>query len=557
MVERTLGRGGMATVYLAHDGELGRPVALKVLSESLAADPAFRARFLREARLMANLVHPNVVQVYDVGEDERGLSIVMEYVEGETLAAELSRRGRLPPAEAATIGIQICSALQAAHSERLVHRDVKPQNILRRTDGVVKLADFGIARSLAATSHTELGTVLGTAAYLSPERARGEPVTDAADLYSLGVVLYELLTGELPFRAASLSELVLRRELGELGPPGTLAVMPPALNDAVLACLAPRPEDRPRSAASVAHLLAAALEEPIAVPFADAAGLAAAEILPVEAVTALVRSEYAKRARMLGAARRRPLALPVFLVLLALGALLATALAGRAGSRPTATAHAAREALVTPKGALTTQTTTAVRSPPATPSESIAHARAAIIQAETTGQLDPGAGGDLVNRLDEIARSLSAGASQDAAHKIGDLAHQFGDLVRAGRLGGGALSGIAAPIERLAALVPILPPKRRHPTRALRTPRAHMATTASTGATKDRSVPGSGPPPRPRYGRRGRAVKGPVVVGGGAGVVVGGVVPEGIPAGAQPLFTRPLQVRPSSIVTVFEPAFVT
>src|SRR6267154_1074076 len=135
----------MATVYLAQDRMLDRPVALKVLAVHLAQDEESRQRFLREARLAARLVHPSVVQVYDVGEDERGPFIVMEYVEGTTLADELKSRGRLPAAEVVAIGIQLCSALEAAHAERLVHRDIKPQNVLRRPDGRVKLADFGIA----------------------------------------------------------------------------------------------------------------------------------------------------------------------------------------------------------------------------------------------------------------------------------------------------------------------------------------------------------------------------------------------------------------------------
>ncbi|HVH52010.1 MAG TPA: protein kinase, partial [Gaiellaceae bacterium] len=173
-VERKLGRGGMATVYLARDTVLDRPVALKVLAEHLADDDEFRERFLREARLAAKFVHPNVVQVYDADEDGRGPFIVMEYVDGHTLADELKRRGRLPPAEVVGIGIQVCAALEAAHEAGLVHRDIKPQNILLRPDGRVKIADFGIARSLEATRHTEIGTVLGTAAYLAPEQARGE-----------------------------------------------------------------------------------------------------------------------------------------------------------------------------------------------------------------------------------------------------------------------------------------------------------------------------------------------------------------------------------------------
>ena len=198
-------------------------------------------------------MHPNIVQIYDVGEDERGLYIVMEYVEGETLADELERRGRLPPEEVVAIGTQLCAALEAAHAAHLVHRDIKPQNVLRGRDGKVKLADFGIARSLALTSHTEVGTILGTAAYLSPEQARGEEVTTAADIYSLGVVLYELLTGQTPFEADTLPQLVLQREQGIMTPPRELVPeIPAALEAVVMRCLALRPEYRPASAAALA-----------------------------------------------------------------------------------------------------------------------------------------------------------------------------------------------------------------------------------------------------------------------------------------------------------------
>ncbi len=166
-VERTLGRGGMAVVYLAVDEELGRPVALKVLSGGLDADDSFRARFRREARIAARLSHPNIVRIYDVGEGDGTLYIVMEHVPGRTLADV----GKVPPPEAVELILQACAGVQHAHEAGLVHRDLKPANLLLREDGVLKIADFGIARAAGSTRLTEVGTILGTAAYLSPEQA--------------------------------------------------------------------------------------------------------------------------------------------------------------------------------------------------------------------------------------------------------------------------------------------------------------------------------------------------------------------------------------------------
>src|SRR5262249_26455175 len=150
-------------------------VALKVLSEAAGAGESLRARFLREARLAARVMHPNVVQIYDAGGDERELWIAMEYVDGETLADELARRSRLAADEVVELGLELCAALDATHAAGLVHRDVKPPNVLRTRDGTVKLGDFGIARSHDSTALTAQGSVLGTAAYLAPEQARGEP----------------------------------------------------------------------------------------------------------------------------------------------------------------------------------------------------------------------------------------------------------------------------------------------------------------------------------------------------------------------------------------------
>jgi serine/threonine-protein kinase len=248
-----LGHGGMATVELAHDRELDRPVAIKRLADNLAANGEFKQRFLREARLAARLAHPNIVAVYDVGDEDDLPFIVMEYVEGETLGDLLRRRGRLEPDEAVAIALQACAGLETAHEAGLVHRDIKPQNLLVTPGGTVKIADFGIARSLDGTQLTKAGTVLGTAAYLAPEQGAGERVTAAADVYALGAVLYELLTGRPPYIADSLAELAARQREGTIAPVRELApAVPAATEDAVMHALARDPEYRPPSAAALA-----------------------------------------------------------------------------------------------------------------------------------------------------------------------------------------------------------------------------------------------------------------------------------------------------------------
>jgi serine/threonine protein kinase len=248
-VEKTLGKGGMATVELAEDTELRRKVAVKRPFASLAADAVFQERFFREARMAAALSHPNLVAVYDVGEEDGLPYIVMEYVDGETLAELTARSGPMQPDEAVELLLQVCAGLEHAHAAGLVHRDIKPQNLLVRRDGVVKIADFGIARTLQATQLTQAGTVLGTAAYLAPEQAAGERVTAAADIYSLGAVAYELLTGRTPYEVESLADLAQKQRL----PPPPRDVRP-ELERAVLRALAFKPSNRPSAAAFAREL---------------------------------------------------------------------------------------------------------------------------------------------------------------------------------------------------------------------------------------------------------------------------------------------------------------
>jgi eukaryotic-like serine/threonine-protein kinase len=259
-VERTLGRGGMATVELALDEELGRRVAVKRLFASLAGDDIFQTRFLREARMAAGLSHPNLVAVYDVGEDDGLPYIVMEYVDGETLAELMAQTGPMQPDRAVDLLLQVCAGLEHAHAAGLVHRDIKPQNLLVRRDGVAKIADFGIARTLQATQLTQAGTVLGTAAYLAPEQAAGERVTAAADIYSLGAVAYELLSGRPPYTVESLADLaVAQRE-----PPAPIDGVSPELSRAILRALSADPEARPPAATFARELAEASPEVPTA-----------------------------------------------------------------------------------------------------------------------------------------------------------------------------------------------------------------------------------------------------------------------------------------------------
>ncbi len=250
-LEGRLGFGGMSTVHLAMDLRLERQVAVKLLAEHLADDPAFVSRFQREAQSAARLIHPNIVQVFDSGRDEGSdqYFIVMEYIQGSSCAEILRDDGWVDVPEGLSIIEQACEGLDYAHRHGVVHRDVKPGNLLRSREGEVKLADFGIAKATEQSSITQVGSVLGTAAYLAPEQARGEEAGPSADLYALGVVTYQLISGRLPYEASSLTELALKQQ--QEAPPTLdtlVAAVGPELADAVAVALALDPRHRYRTA---------------------------------------------------------------------------------------------------------------------------------------------------------------------------------------------------------------------------------------------------------------------------------------------------------------------
>ena len=213
--ERVIGHGGMATVYLGLDESLERPVAIKLLADNLANDDDFRNRFQLEARLAGRLTHPNVVQVFDVSEIDGRPFIVMEYVAGQTLSELLGKRGPLAEDEALELALQACAGLEHAHRAKLVHRDIKPQNLLVAEDGTVKIADFGIARAAEDKGLTQTGAVLGTRPYLSPERERGEQAGPQADVYALGVVIAEMVGGRAGPRLVKIVSRCLEEDPGK------------------------------------------------------------------------------------------------------------------------------------------------------------------------------------------------------------------------------------------------------------------------------------------------------------------------------------------------------
>jgi serine/threonine-protein kinase len=407
LVQR-LGAGGMAEVYLATDTRLGRNVAVKLLAALYAADPAALARFEREARAAAAVSNPHVVSVLDAGVADGRAFLVMEYVPGPTLRDVLLRRGPLPETEALSLAAEVADGLAAAHRSGIVHGDVKPANVLLDAEGRAKLADFGIARLASAAATPGATSVMGTAHYLSPEQAEGRPIDGRADVYSLGVLLFELLTGRPPFQGDSVVAVPVQHLERTPPSPRTLrAELSAAAEAVVLRALAKNPADRFASAVEMRDALAAARGQGATVPLRTVPLPRSAP----ELAAARLRSHPAPRFR-----RDRLIPLLGLSVLLLIGAVVALARGGRA-TETASSAPIATEVVATQPAPLVTvpdlsgasqERAAASLSSAGLRLGAVARAPSRVVSAGQVSDQDPGAGAAVPGGTD-VAITLSSG----------------------------------------------------------------------------------------------------------------------------------------------------
>lgn len=436
VLHEVLGTGGMATVWRARDEVLSRDVAVKVLNQQFAADPGFAARFEREARHAAGLSHPRLVTVYDCGVDGSTPFIVMELIAGPTLRQVLDGVGTLPLGEAVRIAAAVCEALEVAHAAGLVHRDIKPANIVLAGRDV-KVLDFGIARVDGGTGVTGTAVLLGTAAYLSPEQASGRPAGPQADLYALGCVVFEMLTGAPPFSAESPVGLAYRHVHDDPGPPSALRPgLPARLDHIVGRLLAKAPGDRPPSAAAARAGLLGALNPDGTAVMSVPAGLQR----PVRAVS------RGRRSHLIEAV----LAIALVASLITLFVVLQAGSSHSAGNaqtlRPTATvqAHQSPAASAHP-------TATALAPPSSLPSTAAA---AAALTGELTaavgdGQLTQQAGQGMFNQLQQLLFRPAGESPLQVQQQYQQLVQVYDQELSQGQITGTAVSQLRLDLQAL------------------------------------------------------------------------------------------------------------
>ena len=463
---QVLGSGGMAVVWLATDHVLDRDVAVKILREQYAADPVFRERFTREALHAARLSHPGVVTTYDAGVDEGTAYLVMEAVQGRTLHEVLTSDGPLPVAQAVTIAADVCDVLDAAHRAGIVHRDIKPGNILISDSGRTRVFDFGIARVDGLATITQVSTVIGTPAYVSPEQAAGGEAGPQSDLYAVGCVLTEMLTGSPPFEAET-PVAVLYRHIHDPAPvpSRSRSEISTDLDVAVLHLLAKDPSHRPSGAAAArAELLAAAPE-----PAGDTQVLATpTKVLPVAALqpqTIVVQPDHVSAYDVADAGVRRRTSRLAAVAMVLVAAVIAFAvtmaiLAGRtsgaSSSTPGAAAPSRSSSPVASSPASTQPSPSApvLRVASATSvAEAVAAFRAVVDAAQGGGLVDAAAAQRMLASADEVANAKDKGKGKPADRRSRDLADLVGRLVSDGSIASVAAGPVSLAAAQISDLV--------------------------------------------------------------------------------------------------------
>ncbi|MEX2588287.1 MAG: protein kinase [Actinomycetota bacterium] len=444
-IEVLIAEGGMAKVYRGTDERLGRTVAIKVLCADLAANAQFVARFEAEAKAAASLDHRNVVRIFDTGADGERYYIVMEYIRGSTLAQVVARDGTLDPSVAVDVAARVCDALGAAHRLGIVHRDVKPGNImLEEGSGTVKVMDFGIAKT-AMGNLTQVGDVLGTAAYLSPEQARGDGVDLRSDIYSLGCVLYQMLTGRAPLPGETLLEVANRLAAERPRPPSELnSAVAAELDAVVMKALEKDPDRRFDSAAQMARALHAAASPPSARPAPPArSGMAD----PKTAVLAGPASR--EKSRSWG--RVAGLGLLGLVALIVGGRLLVSALTGsETGAESSATP--AQVVDETPSSR-PTEAEVPAASGPAAVNQAVDSLWSFVEASITSGELSVEAGEEI---LGEVSKARSEYEDQDygdAVEHVAKAREELQEYQEEGEVAPGAASSISEQLDRLQRLV--------------------------------------------------------------------------------------------------------
>jgi len=454
-LEEPVGQGGMAQVYRATDQVLNRTVAVKVMAPHLTRDPKFVRRFEREAQAAAGLSHPGVVAVFDTGVDDDLHFIVMEFVQGQTLA-ELLREGPLPLDQALGIAGDVSSALAAAHATGLIHRDVKPGNIMVTPAGAVKAMDFGIARAIATDTVTQTSSLLGTAAYLSPEQAAGEHLDARSDLYSLGVVLYEMLTGRPPFVAESPVALAYKHINEKPDPPSLVnPALGPETDAVVMRALAKAPSDRYATAEELQadlQALATGRAPPPAMPTASTAPIAVepTAVLPAGAgVLSGPPAREQRRTRTTTGRRRAWLALVVLIALLGAIAVAVGLLGGEPG-KPAAVPS-------------TTLPPATVSSPTPTPAallsvdEAVSILEGLVADGRDSGAIIPPAANDIEHGVADAMKEFEKGELDKALEILSELQDKMAELVDKGEIDSSVAGQLDQAIGDLAAAMQLVP----------------------------------------------------------------------------------------------------